>query len=107
MTDIWRSFIAQRCLWELGQGVVFHAAEVVQQRNIHNFLHDFRDEIPGYLNNEAIAVSLTNLKLRPGPGALPENLAACYEGLVQAGFFPVDELPLLKLWLHDLENMQT
>ena len=27
MTDIWRSLIAQRCLWELGQGVVFHAAD--------------------------------------------------------------------------------
>jgi hypothetical protein len=26
MTDIWRSFVAQRCLWELGQGLVFHAA---------------------------------------------------------------------------------
>ena len=29
MTDIWRSFIAQRCLWEFGCGLVFHTAEVL------------------------------------------------------------------------------
>jgi hypothetical protein len=28
MTDIWRSFIAQRCLWELGHWVVCQAPEL-------------------------------------------------------------------------------
>jgi hypothetical protein len=106
MTDIWRSFIAQRCLWELGQGVVFHAAEVVQQRNAHDFLRDFEDEIPGYLNNEKIADCLTRLKLRPGLGAVTDNLTTCYEGLVQAGFLPADELTLVKAWLKDLGNVK-
>jgi len=44
MTDIWRSFVAQRCLWELGYGLVFHAAEVDQERNEHNLMRDFEDE---------------------------------------------------------------
>jgi hypothetical protein len=52
MTDIWRSFVAQRCLWELGQGVVFHASTVYQERNAHRLLRDFEDEVPGYLLNE-------------------------------------------------------
>ena len=43
MTDIWRGFVAQRCLWELGKGIVFHAAEVVQRRNPHALLRDFAD----------------------------------------------------------------
>jgi len=107
MTDIWRSLVAQRCLWELGQGVVFHAAEVVQQRNAHNFLHDFEDEVPGYLQNEKIADCLTRLSLRPGPGAVADNLALCYEVLVKAGFLPVDELPLLAAWLNDLGDLQS
>lgn len=33
MTDIWRSFVAQRCLWEMGKGVTFHSpAEVYQEK---------------------------------------------------------------------------
>ena len=54
VTDIWRSFIAQRCLWEVGYGVAFHAPESIQQRNMHNLLRDFEDEVPGYLNNNRI-----------------------------------------------------
>jgi len=54
MTDIWRSFVAIRCLWELGEGVVFHNASVYQRRNEHDLLKDFEDEIPGYLNNEKV-----------------------------------------------------
>src|SRR6185369_14227560 len=51
MTDIWRSFIAQRCLWELDLGVVFHGAEVAQERNQHDLMRDFADEVPGYTRN--------------------------------------------------------
>jgi len=106
MTDIWRSFIAQRCLWEMGQGVVFHAAEVVQQRNVHNYLHDFEDEVPGYLQNERIVGCLAGLKLQPAPGAVADNLLTCYEGLVAAGILPADELPLVKTWLQDIADLK-
>ena len=34
MTDIWRSFVAQRCLWALGHGVVFHGAEVLDRKSV-------------------------------------------------------------------------
>jgi hypothetical protein len=30
MCDIWKSFVAQRCLWELNLGVAFHSPEVNQ-----------------------------------------------------------------------------
>ena len=67
VTDIWRSFIAQRCLWELGSGVVFHAPESFQKRNIHNLLSDFEQEIPGYLNNNRIVSILEKTQLLGGP----------------------------------------
>jgi len=101
MTDIWRSFIAQRCLWELGRGVVFHAAEVIQERNVHNLMRDFADEVPGYTGNEDIIRRLGDLSLRAGAGAVGENLMACYQCLVKAGYFPKDELSLVKAWLKD------
>lgn len=105
MTDIWRSFVAQRCLWELGHGVVFHAPEAVQERNPHNLLRDFRDEVPGYLNNARIAARLDALRLAPGPGAVCDNLVRCYEDLTAAGVFPDDELPLVRAWVEDVERL--
>ena len=105
MTDIWRSFIAQRCVWELGGAVTFHAPEVAQERNPHNLLRDFQDEVPGYLRNARIGDILTGLRLKPGPKAVPENLLRCYAALVRQNIFPGEELPLLKAWLRDLKDI--
>ncbi len=102
MTDIWRSFIAQRCVWELGGAVTFHSPEVVQKRNQHNLLRDFQDEVPGYLSNAWICNVLTQLKLMRGKAAVSENLIRCYEALVDRSIFPRKELRLVKAWLADL-----
>lgn len=102
MTDVWRSFIAQRCLWAFGSGVAFHSAEVFQERNVHDLMRDFRDEIPGYLQNDEIASLLTSLELDSDPQSIGANLLTCYEHLVSAGIFPPEELPLVRTWLSDL-----
>jgi len=107
MTDIWRSFIAQRCLWELDLGIVFHAAEVVQERNAHDLMRDFNDEVPGYLRNRELAVRLEGLPLARGTDAVGANLAACYEELVRGEFFPEKELELVNAWLSDLQKARS
>ncbi len=106
MTDIWRSFIAQRCLWEMGYGLVFHGAEVVQERNAHNLMRDFTDEIPGYLRNNELVGILEGLYLAEGLDAVTNNLLTCYEALVHADFFPAKELDLVAAWLGDLEKIK-
>ena len=63
MTDIWRSFIAQRIAWENNWHVLFHAPTVWQERNAHNLMRDFADEIPGYLHNRSIGDALERLDL--------------------------------------------
>jgi hypothetical protein len=100
MCDIWKSFIAQRCLWELDMGIVFHAPEVYQDRNVHDLMRDFRDEIPGYDKNREICEILSQLQLQKGEAAVAENLLRCYEALVSKQIFPVKELDLVKAWLH-------
>ncbi|HEY3490183.1 MAG TPA: STELLO glycosyltransferase family protein [Candidatus Deferrimicrobiaceae bacterium] len=105
MTDIWRSFVAQRCLWELGHGVVFHSPEVVQDRNDHDLMADFRDEVPGYLRNEELVNVLDATRLSAGANAVADNLVACYERLTETGFFPIEELPLVRAWRDDLEGL--
>lgn len=103
--DIWKSFVAQRCLWAAGMGVAFHAPEVVQDRNPHDYLRDFRDEVPGYLHNERIAEILSALPLPEGADRVADNLRACYAALAAETVFPPEELPLVDAWLADLGRM--
>ena len=105
MTDIWRSFVAQRCLWELGLGVVFHAAESLQDRNSHDLLRDFEQEIPGYLHNAQIAATLERAQLATGTGAVADNLLVCYEALVRTDLVDRSELALIEAWLVDVSRL--
>jgi hypothetical protein len=104
MCDIWKSFVAQRCLWELSVGIVFHPPEVYQERNQHDLMADFCDEIPGYENNKRIAGVLESLSLRPGPENVGANLYFCYEALVTDGVIPKAEMSLVSAWLEDVSD---
>jgi len=107
MSDIWKSFVAQRCLWAMGFGVVFHAPEVVQERNEHNLMKDFADELPGYLQNARIAEVLEWLELASGANAVGDNLHRCYEALIGEGIFPKEEAVLVEKWLEDVASTIT
>lgn len=102
MTDIWRSFVAQRCLWELALGVVFHGPDMIQDRNRHDLLHDFEQEVPGYLGNARLCEVLQRTNLAGGAPNLGSNLYRCYEALVVAGFIDPQEMELVEAWLDDL-----
>ncbi len=105
MTDIWRSFVAQRLMWENGWRLSFHSSTVHQDRNAHDLMRDFADEVPGYLNNERIRLALQDLSLLPGPGALAENLMRAYRALIALEVVGAEEQPLLAAWLDDLERV--
>ena len=66
-------------------------------------MRDFKDEVPGYTQNDAIIARLSNLTLTAGRGAVTDNLVKCYEALTAAGFFPTDELPLVRAWAEDVQ----
>jgi len=102
MTDIWRSFVAQRICWENGWSVLFHEPTVWQERNEHNLMRDFADEIPGYLNNLRICQALADLDLRAGERHMPDNMLKCYKSLIGQGLVDGRELPLLDAWLEDV-----
>lgn len=104
VADIWRSFVAQRCIRELGVGVVFHCPDVEQIRNRHDLLQDFEGEIAGYLRNTEIAQVLDGLELRDGSAAWAVNLRDCYAALIRLGVLPQAELALLEDWIADIEK---
>jgi hypothetical protein len=105
MTDIWRSFVAQRIAWECGWSILFHQSTVWQERNDHNLMNDFRDEIPGYLNNSRIVEELSRMQLQQGIDGIPDNLVACYRKLVDMNLIDPLEMPLLSAWLEDIADM--
>lgn len=105
MTDIWRSFVAQRIAWANGWSVLFHNATVFQERNEHNLMSDFADEIDGYCNNLKIMTSLQILELESGTDHLPENLVKCYSALVEIGVIKIGEIDLLNAWISDIQDI--
>jgi hypothetical protein len=105
MTDIWRSFVAQRIAWANDWGVLFHEPTVWQERNEHNLMRDFKDEVPGYLHNSAIGEALGKLSLPAGADSLCDNLRACYEELVRMELVGRQELDLIDAWVADFEEV--
>ena len=102
MTDIWRSYVAQRICWENGWKVMFHNATVRQERNEHDILKDFNDEVIGYANNRAVCAKLDALELEPGSGNILSNMRKCYAEFVAMGLIGPQEMPLLEAWGKDL-----
>ncbi len=102
MCDIWRSFVATRICWENNWNILFHGATVFQERNEHDLLQDFRDEVPGYLSNAQLCRELSDLTLKGGVGSLGEDLKSCYELFVRLGQIGPEELSLVDAWLEDV-----
>lgn len=103
MTDIWRSFIAQRIAWTCGWSILFHSADVWQERNEHNLLKDFADEVPGYLNNARICETLEDLELKTGVEHIRENLLRCYRVMIEKGWVGKEEAGLVELWCEEFD----
>lgn len=103
-TDIWRGFVAQRCLWADGHKVAFFTADMFQERNPHNINDDFNQEVGVYLNAERVVDGLSNLKLRGGDHRY-DDMVLCYEQLDILGVITNKEAPLLEAWINDCKNM--
>lgn len=106
MTDIWRSFIAQRIAWENGWAVSYHSPTVWQVRNEHDLMRDFQDEIPGYINNVAIKDALAALPIKSGAENIADNMRLCYKTIVEMKAIGEEELALLDLWLSDIAPLK-
>lgn len=105
MTDIWRSYVAQRISWECDWSILYHEPTVWQERNEHNLMKDFEDEIPGYSNNFKICKELQELSLKKGKENIHENLIICYQKLVDINVIGKEEMTLLKAWISDISKL--
>jgi hypothetical protein len=96
VTDIWRGYIVQRFLHQKGQGVLFFSPSVYQERNYHNLLHDFAEELDLYTKTEQLVEALERYQ---------GNYTGVIQYLARAGFFKTEEGSLFDAWMHDLKSL--
>ena len=101
-TDILRGYVAQRLMWEQGLHLGFMSATVYQERNEHDLMRDFADEIEMYLGVRKVVEVLDGLSLHGDP--LQDQYDA-YAALHKAGVVEERELEILSAWNHDFEHV--
>ena len=106
MTDIWRSFVAQRILREIAGEIIFTSPTVFQERNVHDLLNDFAQEVPGYLENDNLVRVLDAVKISGGMNNLFPDLRVCYEALINSGYLDPSEMEYLDSWIKDLAMLK-
>lgn len=101
-TDILRGFIAQRLLWASGLHLGFREATVYQERNFHDLMKDFKEEVECYLNTRKVINILQGLVFQKIP---LDNLALAYLSLHKDHLIGSDELSILDAWCRDIEKI--
>ena len=88
----------------LDASLVITSPIVYQDRNQHDLMCDFRDEIEGYLSYEALVSTLESTPTRGGQENLLDDLRALYQGLCSAGLLRAEELIIVDAWIQDIRS---
>ena len=102
-TDILRGYIAQRLFWQHNLYLGFTKATVYQERNQHNLIRDFSDEIECYIKTKRIINILNELKLNVD---YSNNLKKVYSTLKNEGIITTTELASLDAWINDFNKLK-
>ena len=100
VSDIWRSYVAQRLMKDIGVRVVFSPPHVRQDRNSHNLLGDLKAEDALYHQATSLCRFLNSWSGATGslPGRFEELMVALYE----RGFLEIDDVYMAQKWISAL-----
>lgn len=101
-SDILRGIVCQAALHAHGMHLGFTGASVRQERNEHDYMHDFEQEIPMY--EQADAAKSLAAKAVSQNADMGENLMRAYKALLHGGIVEEFELTLVNAWLKDCED---
>lgn len=100
VSDIWRSYIAQRLLWDAGKTIAFTPPRVTQFRNPHNPLADMKAEEDLYYKSLALVQFLS---LWRGKGAtLAERAVELVVELYERQYVGLRDVLLTAEWMKAL-----
>tara|TARA_B110000908_G_C10254615_1_gene454515 strand:+ start:1493 stop:2497 length:1005 start_codon:yes stop_codon:yes gene_type:complete len=97
--DILKMYIAQKCIWEYNKLFCYISPIVMQDRNDHNFMDDFKSEFSMYISVLNIINNIfENIKLNGNKN----DLFIIYEKLYENNIVKELELKLIREWLNYL-----
>ena len=101
VTDIWRSYIAQRLFWDVGLQLGFIARPlVVQDRNMHSNIGDLGSEWDIYIKSKQMLEFLGEWK---GKGrTIVERTEELWVALYERQYVELHDVELVQLWLQSL-----
>lgn len=99
VSDIWRSYVAQRSMHCAHLKLAFAAPAVEQVRNAHSYLADYMAELPLYEQAGALVRALAAV---PCADSLAATVAAAYVALYDQGFVEREDVETVGAFLRDL-----
>lgn len=105
VSDIWRSYWAQRLLWEVGGVVSFLPAMVYQERNAHNYLKDFTEEDQLYKQAGELVKFLNAWKPNPKYTQFVDVILQLSTEMAQQGFWGKTDVDLVRAWCSQLQSL--
>lgn len=103
VTDILRGFVARYLTRERGMATSYHSAIVKQDRNDHDLIKDFSQEIWLYESSGGLLDSFKTVEL--GWNSLSEDLQQLYRHLVKVDAISHHEIVSLDLWLEACDRL--
>lgn len=100
--DIWRGYLVQRLLWDIGGSLCFTGPSAIQLRNAHDYYQDFLSEIDLYTKSGALVQLLINWS-STAPSLFCRIIDLC-DQLIDKNFFDAHERDLINAWIEDLKN---
>ena len=101
VSDIWRSYIAQRLFWNTGLHLGFLPRPlVVQKRNVHNNIGDLNAEIDLYMKTDELIKFLLSWE---GTGiTLVGQIEQLWIDLYERNYIDIEDVHLVQLWIQTL-----
>ncbi|CAL1173558.1 unnamed protein product [Cladocopium goreaui] len=100
VSDIWRAYLTQKLLWDVGQLVTFLPPYVVHDRVAHDYLKDFQSETDLQLKSTALVQFLSQWS--SNAPTLLERIEQLWAALYARGFVELGDVRLAQAWILDL-----
>jgi hypothetical protein len=104
VSDIWRSYITTRLLWETDYSIGFTSAVVTQYRNPHSYMDDFHDEMRLYTDTDELLETLAGWDSRAF-SSLDDAYLAIVALLHEKGLLGEKDVELARAYVKDLNAM--
>ena len=102
VSDIWRSYVVERLLWEVDRTVAFMSPFVTQYRNAHSYMKDFAEESDLYVKTTPLLAVLSGWTSPARSASLADAFIDIYHHLHRADIVGRLDVQVARAWVADL-----